>query len=126
MGLVAGALSVRAGGGDAIIVLLICAFAVAGGIVGIAQSPLTRLHVDTRARVLGLTRLGLGTRRIRVPFDDIRDVVLATDRDVDGDEVVRPVLVLRDGSRLPLSLLWQHDRSAVEALAATLRGWIDP
>lgn len=126
LGLTAGALAIRDAGGDAAIATLICAFAVAGGIVGVAQSPLTRVRVDIRARVLGVTRVGLGIRRIRIPFENIRDVVIATDRDVDGDHVVRPVLVLRDASRLPVSLLWQRDRPAVEALAAALRGWIGP
>jgi hypothetical protein len=126
LGLTAGVLSIRDAGSEAGIATLICAFAVAGGIAGVAQSPCTRVHVDIRARMLALTRMGLGIQRIRIPFDDIREVLIATDRDVDGDQVVRPVLVLRDASRLPLSLLWQRDRPAVEALAAALRGWIGP
>lgn len=103
---------------------LLSTAAIGAGVIGIDQVPRTRVHVDTRSHRLVVERRGLRRQGRTVPFAEIRDVTLATDRDADGDEVVRPMIILNDGARVALSMLWQRDRAAVQHLADTLRQWV--
>lgn len=113
-------------GPEPLVTALISTAAIAAGVVGIDQVPRTRVHVDTQARRVTIERRGLRRQDRTLPFAEIREVALATDRDADGDEVVRPMIVLNDGACVPLSMPWQRDRAAVQHLADTLRQWLRP
>ena len=98
--------------------------AAAGG-VGIWwawRSPLSTVAVNPAQQDVRLVQYGLFGRRIQtVPFARIEDVIVERQSDSEGAAVVRPALLLRDGTRVPLSALWQHDVKRISRSVAALR-----
>jgi hypothetical protein len=92
----------------------------AGALWLLARSPGTELQLDLTRRSLTLIRRGILGRRVRqLPFDRLASVDLEAGKDSDGDPVWRPVLRLRDGEQVPLSVLWEHDEKGVRAAATS-------
>lgn len=89
------------------------------------RSPLSTVVVTPSQQHVQLIQLGLFGRRVRtVPFGRIEDVVVERHSDTEGAAVARPALLLRDGRKIPLSALWQHDVKGITKTVATLRGAI--
>jgi hypothetical protein len=99
--------------------------AVATGLWWAWQSPLSRIAIHHGGEYVQLTQFGLfGRRRQRTAFSEIHDVIVERESDNDGAMVVRPVLLLRDGRRVPLSALWRHDPKGIATVVATIRAAI--
>jgi hypothetical protein len=100
--------------------------AVSAGVWWAWRSPLSAVSVSPVQREVTITQFGLFGRRIQtIPFAQIDDVVVERQSDDEGALVVRPALLLRDGSkRVPLSALWQHDVKGITKSVATLRAAI--
>jgi hypothetical protein len=99
------------------------------GLVGLAvgiwwgwRSPLSVVAVHPGPQTLVLTQIGLFGRRLRtIPLTEIEDVIAEYLPDDEGATMARPVLALRDGSRLPLSALWRHDPQGVAKAVAAIK-----
>ena len=95
--------------------------AVAVGIGVWRATPATRVRFDLRRRQLQVFRSRHADDGLASGFDAVDDIVVAQDRDIDGDPVFRLSLQLRDGRAIPLSLHWRADREAHDVIAQRLR-----
>ncbi len=97
-------------------------FTLALGVVGmgaglymIDRSPRSRAIWDLSARRLTLLRTGLSSKeQSQYDFSEIDQYMIEQGEDSGGDPIYRPALQLIDGSRKPISLLWNHNREDVE------------
>src|SRR5687768_14794147 len=93
----------------------------AGGLWWLAQNPTTKVELDLTRRSLRLVRWGILGREVRqVPFDQLESAVVEEGEDGDGGKVWRPVVRLRYGGVLPLSLLWSHHEPGIRSAVATV------
>lgn len=107
------------------VAVLMGSMSVAIGVWWAARSPLSTVVVTPADQRVRLTQIGLSGKRVQiVPFDRIEDVVVERQSDDEGGAVARPALLLRDGRKVPLSALWQHDVKGITKAVATLRAGI--
>jgi hypothetical protein len=105
--------------------VLMGAGAVGTGVWWAWRSPLSIVAISPAEQQVRLVQIGLFGRRVKtVPFPRIEDVVVERQSDTEGGAVVRPALLLRDGTRIPLSALWRHDVKRITRNVATLRSAI--
>lgn len=96
---------------------------VAGAVWWLRRTPGTQIEIDSKRQRLRLVRTGLGGRKVRdLALSELAATDVERGEDSDGGLVVRPMLHLRSGERLPMSLLWIHDTAGVaQAIAAVTR-----
>jgi hypothetical protein len=101
------------------------AFAVAAGAYLIYDAPVSRVTADRRRGTLILRRQGLLRRqRQTFPLSSVRDVYVIEGKDIDGDPVFSSRIALADGTEVPLTLLWLHDRRTIEEAATRLKQFV--
>ncbi|NWH08390.1 MAG: hypothetical protein HXY22_07075 [Alphaproteobacteria bacterium] len=89
------------------------------------RSPRSSVRIDRAARRLWVSRWAPWHReRVSLSFDEISAATLEEERDGDGDPCWRPVLTLKSGAKLPLTLLHRHDERGLEALCRRLNSLI--
>lgn len=99
--------------------LVIGAGVVCGALWWLRGSPGSRVIIDRGPRRLRLIRTGIGGRRVEeIALDDLSEVAIERGEDSDGGVVTRPMVRLRNGATLHLSVLWSHDPDGVAAAAA--------
>ncbi len=105
--------------------VLMGGMAIAVGVWWAGRSPLSTVIVAPAEQHVRVTQIGLFGKKVQtVPFDRIEDVVVERQSDDEGGAVARPALLLRDGRKVPLSALWQHDVKGISKAVATLRAGI--
>src|SRR5687768_5269312 len=93
----------------------------AGGLWWRAQTPTTKVELALTRRSLRLVRWGILGREVRqLPFDQLESAVVEEGDDGDGGKVWRPIVRLRYGGVLPLSLLWSHNEPGIRSAVATV------
>jgi hypothetical protein len=99
--------------------------AVAAGAYLIYDAPVSRVTADRRRGTLMLRRQGLLRRqRQTFPLSSVRDVYVIEGKDIDGDPVFSSRIALADGTEVPLTLLWLHDRRTIEQAATRLKQFV--
>jgi len=84
----------------------------------------SRIIANADGSVIQLDRWGIGRReRFEWPMQDLVAVQLSERRDLDGDEVFRLSLVVRDGRTVPMSDVWHRGRERM-AEAARQLAWV--
>lgn len=88
---------------------------VGAGLYVIADAPRSRAVCDFQSHVFTVHQKGLLRGRTGIiPFDEIQTVFAEQSEDTDGGEIYRPALQLLDGRIVPVSQLWNHNRTEVE------------
>ena len=104
-----------------IIIGLVGAGAVLGGLWWLAKAPRSRLAVERAAGKVHLDRTSLRGRFAREwPCEAVQGVRLVVDRDDEGGEVFQIELVFHDEEPMPLSPVWRHGRESIERIARRL------
>lgn len=89
----------------------------------IDRSPRSQAVWDLSARRLTLIRTGLFSKeQSQYNFSEIDQYMVEQGEDSDGNQIYRPALQQIDGSRTPISLLWNHNREDVERV---IRQFVD-
>ena len=105
--------------------ILMGSLSVGAGIWWAGRSPLSTVFIAPSERQVRLVQIGLFGKHVQaIPFGRIEDVVVERRSDDDGGAIARPALLLRDGRKVPLSALWQHDVKGITKAVATLRSAI--
>lgn len=114
------------GFGTRVTIFALGATGVAVGLWNWKRSPLSRVQVNVRDRYVLVSRWGLiGRQNIRVDFSDVAALELETTSDSEGDPVFRPVLRLRSGATVLLSLIHVHDRAEIERVLREVTSRLD-
>jgi hypothetical protein len=105
--------------------VLMGSISVAVGVWWAGRSPLSTVLITPSEQQVRLVQIGLFGKRVQaIPFGRIEDVVVERQSDDEGGAVARPALLLRDGRKVPLSALWQHDVKGITKAVAALRSGI--
>ena len=100
-----------------------------GVVVGLwvlSRAPQSTLAVDRGAGRVRIWRWGLGGRQTHSwSIREVEGVRLDEGKDDEDSPVFRVEVVLRDGSAVPVSLLWTHGREPAEDLVRRLRVALD-
>lgn len=95
------------------------------GIYLIYNAPSSRVVIRKTRNELQVSHRGLFRREeLKFSLSDIRKVYIVQGKDIDGDPVFTMRFQLADGSELPLTHLWLHDRANLEQTLALLSGYI--
>ena len=105
--------------------ILMGSMAIAVGVWWAGRSPLSTVFITPAEQQVRLVQFGLFGKHVQVvPFGRIEDVVVERQSDDEGGAVARPALLLRNGEKVALSALWQHDVKGITKAVATLRAAI--
>jgi hypothetical protein len=86
-----------------------------GALWWLARNPTMRVQLDLTRRQVQLVRMGVSGRSVRqISFDELVAAEVEQGSDDEGGAIWRPAVRLRDGQRVLLSELWNHDHAAVQ------------
>jgi len=96
--------------------------AVGAGAHIVRGTPRSRLELDRAAQTLTLRRRGLfRNEAFSYPLTLVSQVLVRVDKDSDGDNYYRLVMLLDGGQEVVISHVGQHDRAGLDLVADALR-----